>query len=92
MILLKAQHALKERVAINDTKKTKKKNDGRGVKSTQQERLAVESDSDTTAESEAHEDKFARKKKKGDRGKSLQPNTPKEEKNRKANVRAQPQA
>ena len=91
LMLLKAQHALKERVAINDTKKTKKKKDGRGVNSTKQKRLAVESDSDTTSESEAHNKKPAPKKKKGDGGKSPQPNTPKKKKNAKANVPPQPQ-
>ena len=48
MMLLKAQHALKERVA-NDTKKTSKNKDGRGANSSKRKRLAVESDSDTTA-------------------------------------------
>ena len=92
MMLLKAQHALKDRVAINDTKKTKKEKDGRGVNTTKQKRLAVELDSDTTTEGEAHEEKPALKKKKGDGGKSLQPNAPKNKKNAKANVSPQPQA
>ena len=76
MMLLKAQHALKERVA-NDTTKTKKKKDGRGANSSKRKRLAVESDSDTTAGSQAYEEKPATKKRKGDGGKSVQPNAPK---------------
>ena len=66
-----------------DTKKTTKKKDGRGVNSTKRKRLAVESDSDTTAESEAHEEKPAPKKEIGDGGKSLQPKRAKEEEKRK---------
>ena len=89
MMLLKAQHALNERVA-NDTKKTKKKKDGRGAKSSKRKRLAVESDSDTTAGSEAYEEKPATKKKKGDGGKSVQPNAPKKKESAKASV-PQPQ-
>ena len=84
-MLLKAQHALKERVA-NDTKKTKKNKDGCGANSSKRKRLAVESDSDTTAGSEAYEEKPATKKKKGDEGKSVQPNTPKKKKSAKASV------
>ena len=91
MMLLKARHASKERVG-NDTKKTKKKKDRREANSTKQKRLAVELNSDTTAESEAYEEKPAAKKKKGDRGKSLQPNAPKKKKKSKANVPPQPQA
>ena len=91
MMLLKAQHAMKERVA-NDTKKTKKNKDGRGANSTKRRRLAVESDSDTTAESEAYEEQHAPKKKKGDGGKSLQRNAPKKKKSAKGSVRPQPQA
>ena len=83
MMLLKAQHALKERVA-NDTKKTKKKRDGRGADSTKRKRLAVESVSDTAAKSEAYQEKPAPKKKKGDGGTSLQPNAPKKKKSAKA--------
>ena len=71
MMLLKAQHALKEHVANNNHKKTKKKKDGRGANSTKRERLEAESHSDTTTESEALEQKPAPKKKKGDGGKSL---------------------
>ena len=82
MMLLKAEHALKERVA-NDTKKTKKKKDGCGANSSKQKRLAVESDSDTTAGSEAYEEKPATRKEKGDGGKSVQPNAPKKIKKRK---------
>ena len=52
MMLLKVQHTLKELVA-NDMKKTKIKKDGCGANVTKRKRLAVESDSDTTAESEA---------------------------------------
>ena len=92
MILLKAQHALKAGVASNDTKKTKRKKDGRWVNSTARKRLAVESDSDTRAESEAHEGKPAPKKKKGDGGKSLQPNAQEKKGNTKANVPPQLQA
>ena len=92
MMLLEAQHALKERVAIKDTKETKKKKDGRGAISTKRKRLEVESDTDTTSESEAHEEKPAAKKKKGDGGKSLQPKAPKKKKNAKAKVPPQPQA
>ena len=55
MMLLKAQHPLKQLVAINDTRKTKNKKDGHGVNSTKRKRLALESDSDTTAEREAQE-------------------------------------
>ena len=62
MMLLKAQHALKERVA-NATKKTKKKKDGCGAKSSNGKRLAVELDGDTTARSEAYEEKPATRKK-----------------------------
>ena len=91
MMLLKAQQALKERVA-NDTKKTKKKKDGRGAKSSKWKRLAVESGSDTTAKSEAYEEKPATKKGKGDSGNSVQPNAPKKEKSKKASVSPQPQA
>ena len=89
IMLLKAQHALKERVA-NDTKKTKKKKHGRGANSSKQKRLAVESESDMTAESEAYEEKPATKKKKGDGGKSVQPNAPKKKKSAKASI-PQPQ-
>ena len=85
MMLLKAQHALKERVA-KDTKKTKKIKDGRGVNLTKQKRLAVEFDSYTTAKSEAYEGEPAPKKQKGAGGKSLQPNAPKKKKNAKASV------
>ena len=53
MMLLKAQHTLKERVANNTS----------GANSSKRKRLAVESDSDTTAESEAYEEKPATKKK-----------------------------
>ena len=80
MMLLKTQHALKERVA-NDTKKTKKKKDGCGANSSKRRRLAVESDSDTKAKSEAYEEKPATKKKKGDGDKSVQ--RAKEEEKRK---------
>ena len=89
MILLKAQHALKERLA-NDTKKTKKKKDGREANSSKWKRLAVESDSATTAGSETYEEKPATKKKKADGGKSVQPNAPKKKKSAKASV-PQPQ-
>ena len=89
MMLLKAQHALKERVA-NDTEKTKKKKDGRGANSSKGKRLAVKLDSNTTAGSEAYEEKPATKKKKGDGGKSVQPNAPKKKKSAKASV-PQPQ-
>ena len=89
MMLLKTQHALKERVA-NDTKKTKKKNDGCGANSSKRKRLAVESDSDTMAGSEAYEEKPAPKKTKGDGGQSVQPNAPKKKKSAKASV-PQPQ-
>ena len=89
MMLLNAQHALKERVA-NDTKKTKKKKDGSGANSSKRKGLAVESDSDTTAGSEAYEEKPATKKNKGDGGKSVQPNAPKKKKGAKASV-PQPQ-
>ena len=92
MMFLRVQHALKERVGTNDTKKTKKKKDGRGVNSTKQKRLEVESDSDTTTESEAHEEKPSPKKKKGDGGKSLQSKAPKKKKNAKAKKPPQPQA
>ena len=85
MMLLKAQHALKERVA-NDTKKTKMRKDGRGATSSKRRRLVVESDSDTTAGSEAYEEKPATKKKKGDGGKSVQPSAPKKKKSAKASV------
>ena len=91
MMLLKAQHALKERVA-NDTKKTRKKKDGRGANSSKQKRLAVESDSDSTAKSEAYKDKPATKKKKGDCGKSVQPDAPKKKKSARVSVPPQPQA
>ena len=57
MMLLKAQHPLKECAAPNDTKKNKKKKDGCGANSTKWKRLAVEWDRDTTTESEAHEGK-----------------------------------
>ena len=87
MMLLKAQHALKERV-VNNTKKTKKKKDGRGAESSKRKRLAV--DSDTTAGSEAYEEKPAQKKNKGDGGKSVQPKAPKKKKSAKASV-PQPQ-
>ena len=90
MMLLNVQHALKERVATTDTKQTKRKKDGHWVNSAKRDRLAVESDSDTTTESEAHKEKPASKKEKGDRGKSLQPNAPKKKKNAKANVPPQP--
>ena len=86
MMLLKAQHALKERVDIIDAKKTKKKEDRRGVNFDKRKRLVVEFDSDTTAECEAHEEKPASKKKKGHGGKSLQQNAPKKKKYAKANV------
>ena len=66
--------------------------DGRGLNCTKRKRLAVQSDSDTTAESEAHQEKPAPKKKKADGGKSLQPNMPKKKKNAKANVPPQLQA
>ena len=89
MMLLQAQHALKEHVA-NDTKKTKKKKDGRGANSSKRKRLAVVWDSDKTAGSEAYEEKPATKKKKGDGGKSVQPNAPKKKKSAKASV-PQPQ-
>ena len=89
MMLLKAQHALKEPVA-NDTKKTKKKKDGRGANSSKRKRLAVESDSDTTAGSEAYEEKPATNEKEGDGGKSVQPNARKKKKSAKASV-PQPQ-
>ena len=89
MMLLKAQHALKERVA-NDTKKTEMKEDGRGANSSKQKRLAVEPDSDTTAGSEAYQGKPATKKKKGDGGKSVQPNAPRKKKIAKTSV-PQPQ-
>ena len=85
MMLLKAQHALKERVGANDTRKTKKKRDGRWANSTKRKRLEVESDSDTTTEEQAHAEKPALKKEKGDRSKSLQPNAPKKKKTAKAN-------
>ena len=91
MMLLKAQHALKERVA-NDTRMTKKKKDGRAANSSKQKRLAVESDSDTTAESEAYEEKPATKKKKGDSGKSVQLNVPKKKKSAEVSVPPQSQA
>ena len=90
MMLLKAQHALKARVA-NDTKKTKKKKDRGGANSSKRKRLAVKSDSDTTAESEAYEEKPSTKKEKGDGGKSVQPIAPKKKKIAKANVPPQPQ-
>ena len=64
IMLLKGQHALKERVA-NDMKKTKKKEDGRRANSSKRKRPAVESDSDTTAGSEAYEEKPATKKEEG---------------------------
>ena len=86
MMLLKAQDALKERVATNNTKKTKKKKDGRGANSTKRKRLEVESDSDTTTESEAHEAKPSVKEKIGDEGNSLQPKAPKKKENAKAKV------
>ena len=89
MMLLKAQHALKERVA-NYTKITKKKKDGRGANSSKWKRLAVESDSDTTAGSGAYEKKPATKKNKGDGGKSVQRNALKKKKSAKASV-PQPQ-
>ena len=89
MMLLKVQHALKERVA-NDPKKTKKKKDGRGANSSKRKRLAVESDTDTTAGSEASKEKPATKKKKGDGGKSVQPNAPEKKKSAKPSV-PQPQ-
>ena len=92
MMLLKAQHALKERVAINDTKKTKKEKNGLGAISTKRKRLEVESDTDTTTKSEAHEEKPAAKKKKGDGGKSLQPKAPMKKKNAKAKIPPQLQA
>ena len=63
MMLLKAQHALKERVAANDTRKTKKKKDGRGANSTKRKRPEVKSDSDTTTAMEAHVERSAQKKK-----------------------------
>ena len=91
MMLPQAQRALKERVA-NNINKTKKKKVGVGANSTKQKRLAVELDSDTTAKSEAYEAKPAPKTKKGDGGKSLLPNAPREKKNAKANVPPQPQA
>ena len=91
-MLLKARHALKERVATNDTKKTKKKKGRRGANSTERKRLEVESDSDTTTESEAHEEKPAPKKKKGDGGKCLESKAQKKKKNAKAKVPPQPQA
>ena len=77
MMLLEAEHALKELVATKETKKTKKKKDWRGANSTKPRRLGVESDSDITTESEAHEEKPAPKKRKGDGGKSLQAKAPK---------------
>ena len=86
MMLLKAEHALTERVAINDTKKTNKKKDGRAANSTKRKGLAVESDSNTTSESEAHEEEPAPKKEKGDGGKSVQPTAPKKKKNAKGHV------
>ena len=89
MMLLKAHHALKERVA-KDTTKTKKKKDGRGANSSKLKRLAVESDSNTTAGSEADEEKPATKKEKGDGGKSVQASAPKKKKSAKASV-PQPQ-
>ena len=92
MMMLKPQHALKQRVAINDTKKTKKKKDGRWVNATKQKRLAVESDSDMTSEGGAHEEKPASKKKNGDGGKSLQPKAPKKREKAKASIPPQPQA
>ena len=85
MMLLKAQHALKERMA-NDTKKTKKKKDGRGANLSKRKRLAVELDSDTTARSDAYEEKPATKRRRGDGGKSVQPNAPKKKKSAKASV------
>ena len=91
MMLLKAQHALKERVT-NDTRKTKKNKDGQGANSSKRKRLAVESGSDTMAESEAYEEKPGTKKKNGDGGKSVQPNAPKKKKIAKASVPSQPQA
>ena len=91
MMVLQAQHALKEFVA-NDTKKTKKKKDGRRANPIEWNRLAVESDSDTTTKSEAYEEKPDPKKKKGDGGKSLQGTAPKKKKNAKANVPQQLQA
>ena len=90
MMLLKAQHALKGRVA-NDTKKTKRKKDGRGANSSKRTRLAVESDSNATAKREAYEKKPATKKKKGDGGKSVPPNAPKKKKSAQASVLPQPQ-
>ena len=45
MMLLQAQHALKEPVAGNDTKKTEKRRGRYGANSTKQERPEVESDS-----------------------------------------------
>ena len=92
LMLLKAQHALEERVATKDTKETKKKKDWRGANSTKRKRLEVESDSDTTTESEAHEEKPATKKTKGYGGKSLQPKEPKRKKKAKEKVPSQPQA
>ena len=92
MMLLKAQHTLKEHVDANDTKKTKKRKDGCGAKSTNWKRLEVESDSDITTESEAQAGKPAPKKMKADRGKSLQPNAPKKKKHAKAKVPREPQA
>ena len=92
MMLLKAQHALKEPVATNDTKKTKWKKDRCGANSTKRQRLEVESDSDTTTETEAHKEKPPPQKKKEDEGKSLQLKAPKKKKNAKANVPPQLQA
>ena len=62
------------------------------MNSTKRERLVVELDSDTTAESGAHERKPTPKKRKGDESKSLQPDAAKKKKNAIANVPAQPQA
>ena len=55
-------------------------------------RLVVKLYSNTTSESEAHEEMPAPRKKKGDGGKSLQPTEPKKKKNAKANRPPQPQA
>ena len=62
-----------------------------GAKSSKRKRLAVESDSDTTAGSEAYKEKPATNKKKGDGGKSVQPNAPKKKESAKVSV-PQPQA